>query len=502
MMKPLCLILFTSVLLVNCTKPQETAAPQLSDLERLIARADSLALDTAYVMPPGDPLSHYTAGYAKIMCSAVFITGLDPDFAAANVGYFTSPPEQRAKVDKPVVDRVNKKISIRLPNGVIRTAVYTGSQGCVALPEGSDQLSFKPTRIKPGPGNSADKEWPMGERLPSGYPAEVNRTLVDSALQAAFGDPQGMTAAFVVTWKGKLIGERYGEGITATTPLESWSMGKSLTATMMGMLITDSVYSLNQPAPIPEWQKPGDPRSEIRIADILNMSSGLMCRAPEDPDFDLSIGYPDHWYLYTGSVNSFQYAANLKQQWKPGQVGRYRNSDPVLTNYLVRLAVGKTGDYHSFPQRRLFDKLGIRTMVMETDPFGNFLTQGYEFASARDWARLGNLYLQKGIWNGEQLLTEDFVHFVQTLAPGWKADGRPVYGGFFWLNGEGEFPVPNEAYYMLGAGGQYTFIVPSHDMVIVRLGHYKGSGPGESALKKAMAILVRAVPDATRDQSR
>ena len=177
-MRTITLLLLTVSLLTSCGKPNEPASAPPTAREKLLARADSLALDTNYTVPPGNPLSHYTAGYAKIMCSAVFITGLDPDFAAANVGYFTSPPEERAKVDKPIIDRVNKKVSVRLPNGVTRTAVYTGSQGCVALPEGSDQLSFKPTRIIPGPGNSAAKEWPMGEKLSAAYPAEVNRTPV------------------------------------------------------------------------------------------------------------------------------------------------------------------------------------------------------------------------------------------------------------------------------------------------------------------------------------
>ena len=93
-------------------------------------------------------------------------------------------------------------------------------------------------------------------------------------------------------------------------------------------------------------------------------------------------------------------------------------------------------------------------MVLETDPYGNFLTQGYELASARDWARLGNLYLQDGVWNGERILPEGYVKFVSTLAPAWEADERPIYGGFFWINGEGAFPVPKDAYYMAGAGGQ------------------------------------------------
>jgi CubicO group peptidase (beta-lactamase class C family) len=225
------------------------------------------------------------------------------------------------------------------------------------------------------------------------------------------------------------------------------------------------------------------------------MSSGLRIRAPQDPDYDASLGYPDHLYLYTGTVDSFKYAATRPLQWPPNTVGRYRNTDPVLINYLNRLGIEKKKEiYHTFPQRRLFDKLGIRTMIMETDPYGNFLTQGYEFASGRDWARLGNLYLQDGVWNGERILPEGFVKFVSTLAPAWEADGRPIYGGFFWLNGNDEFPVPREAYFMAGAGGQYTMIIPSHDLVVVRLGHFKGATDGEKAFKRALALLLEAVP--------
>jgi CubicO group peptidase (beta-lactamase class C family) len=272
-------------------------------------------------------------------------------------------------------------------------------------------------------------------------------------------------------------------------------MGKSLTATLMGILIKQGVYDLWQPAPIPEWQNAGDPRARIRIADIMRMSSGLRIRAPQDPDYDRAGPYPDHLYLYTGCVDSFRYAATRPLQWPPNTVGRYRNTDPVLINYLVRLGVEKRREeYLSFPQRALLDKIGVRTMVMETDPFGNFLTQGYELASARDWARLGNLYLQDGVWNGERILPEGFVKFVSELAPAWEADNRPIYGGFFWINGDGGFPVPRDAYFMAGAGGQTTLIIPSHDLVVVRLGHYKGSAPGEESFKKALALLMEAIP--------
>lgn len=464
--------------------------------ERLIARARTFELDTRYTPPPGDALSHHASGFAKIMCSAVFITGLEPDFAAENVGYFTAPYAERAKLGKPQVDLARKTVSVAVPGGPVRTAVYTVGQGCITLPEGSDSLYFLPKAVTPAPGDYLTMPWPMGDQVPEDpFPQEVDEIKVLEAVNAAFEDPNGMTAAFVVTWKGNFLAERHAEGITEDTPLESWSMGKSLTATLMGILIQRGVYSLHQPAPIPEWQRDDDPRKKITISNILNMSSGIRIRAPQDPDYDPSLGYPDHLYLYTGGVNSFTYAATRPQQWPPNAVGRYRNTDPVLINYLVRLGVEKLGeDYHAFPQRALFDKIGIRTMVMETDPYGNFLTQGYEFASARDWARLGNLYLQDGVWNGERILPEGYTKFVSTLAHAWKEDGRPVYGGFFWLNGNETFPIPQEAYYMAGAGGQYTIIIPSHDLVVVRLGHFKGSGPGTESLKKALALLIEAVP--------
>jgi CubicO group peptidase (beta-lactamase class C family) len=462
----------------------------------LIARAKALELDTPYVAPPGDPLVHHAAGFAKVMCSAVFITGLDPDFAAENVGYFTAPYEVRTKLGKPVVDREHKQVHVAVPGGVTRTAAYLGDQGCVTLPVGKASVNFKPIKLNTSLPDASKQSWPMGDALPNEpLPRELDMAKVREAVDAAFNPPEGKTAAFVVTWRGRLIAERYALGITAQTPLESWSMGKSVTATLLGVLIRQGVYELWQPAPIPEWQEGNDLRSEIRIADLLHMSSGLRIKAPEDPDYDPSGTYADHFYLYTGSVDSFHYAATRPLQWLPGRVGRYRNTDPVLTNYLIRLAVEKRGEeYLSFPRRALFDELGMRTMVLETDPFGDFLAQGYEFASARDWARLGNLYLQDGVWKGERILPEGFVKFVSTPAPAWVADHRPVYGGFFWINGDGSYPVPRNAYFMLGAGGQKTMIIPSHDLVVVRLGHFKGAREGDKSFKKALALLMEAIP--------
>ena len=481
------------------TLAASTAASQepLSPRDALIARAKSFELDTPYVPPPGDPLENHTAGFAKIMCSAVYMTGLSPEFAAENVGYFTSPYRERAKVGKPVIDRVNQAVHITLPNGVTRTAKYLGNQGCVTLPVGKTSVNFTPLAVKSALPDASTQPWPMGNVLPTQpLPKEIDETKLRQAVNAAFETADSLTAAFVVTWRGRLIAERYGQGLNEHTPLEGWSMGKSLTATLMGILIKQGVYDLWQSAPVPEWQSANDPRAKIRIADILHMSSGLRIKAPQDPDYDPAGTYSDHLYLYTGGVDSYHYAATRpQQQWPPNTIGRYRNSDPVLISYLVRLGVEKRGEeYLSFPQRALFDKLGIRTMVIETDPFGNLLGQGYEVGSGRDWARLGNLYLQDGVWNGERILPEGYAKFVSTVAPAWEADKRPIYGAFFWINGDGGFPVPREAYYMAGSGTQITLIIPSHDLVVVRLGHYRGGGPGFQSLERALALLMEAIP--------
>ena len=468
----------------------------VGQLAQLLARAAAAELDTPYVPPPGDPLSHHISGFAKTLCSAVFISGLEPDFAAENVGFFSGPYAYRRHVTRRVVDRERQRVRLTLPDGVVRTAMRNGDHGCVTLPVGRDDVFFAAIDIEDSLPDPAAAPWPLGDLLPGApLPAGIDAARVRAAVDAAFEPAEALTAALVITHKGRIIGERYGPGVSMHTPLESWSMGKSLTATLMGVLIQQGVYDLFQPAPVPEWQAPDDPRRQIRIADLLRMSSGLRFRGVADPDLDPALGYPDHLYVYTGAANSFEWAATRPPQWPPNTIGRYRNSDPVLTNYLIRLGVeGRGGEYLSFPQRALFDRIGIRGMVLETDPYGNYLLQGYELAPARDWARLGNLYLQDGVWDGERILPPGFVDFVSTVAPAWEADGRPIYGGFFWINGDGRYPVPRDAFYMSGAGGQKTLIVPSHDLVVVRQGHYRGQAAGERALRNALALLMEAVP--------
>src|SRR5512132_4346185 len=206
------------------SRAQTTEAAAREAREALLARARSFELDTPYVPPPGEPLDHHAAGFAKVMCSAVFITGLDPDFAAENVGYFTAPYAERAKMGKPVIDRVKKTVQVSVPDRPTRTAVYLGDQGCVTLPIGRKSVFFQPERVRSRLPDPAKQPWPMGDLPPKDpIPAGIDMAKVEKAVDAAFDPPSGLTAAFLVTWKGRIVGERYGEGITARTPLESWS---------------------------------------------------------------------------------------------------------------------------------------------------------------------------------------------------------------------------------------------------------------------------------------
>ena len=254
------LVLLAVLALLSAPAPAQAPA---TTKDALIARAKALELPTLYEPPPGDALSHHTAGFAKVMCSAVFVTGLDPDFAAENVGYFTGPYPERAKVGKPVVDRAASEVRITMPNGVTRVARYVGDQGCVTLPEGETALHYAPRKIEKRLPDPQATEWPLGEALPRDpLPPGPDAAGLKRAVDAAFEPATSMTAAFVVTWKGRLVAERYGSGITATTPLESWSMGKSLTATLMGILIKEGTYDLWQTRAHPRMARSGGPAGQ------------------------------------------------------------------------------------------------------------------------------------------------------------------------------------------------------------------------------------------------
>jgi CubicO group peptidase (beta-lactamase class C family) len=443
-------------------------------------------------VPYQSPTSLGAASYAKVLCSGVFVSGREPDEIKQNSAYFLMVEPDRKKPITADVDRQTKRVRVTLDN-VTRTAAFYGDQGCVIHPADRDAVHFTPVAVRTALPDAGTQAWPMGDAPAStaAWPAGLDRAKMQAAVDLAFADPAGLTAAMVVVHKGQIVGERYMPGITKDTQLESWSMGKSLTATLVGLEIRNGSFALDDPAPVPDWRRPGDPRGAIRVRDVMRMSSGLSFTGQDDRWMDPTWQYHDHFFIYAGAIDAFKYAIESPVEFAPNTVGRYRNSDPMTLGFLVRQAVEKRGEaYLTYPQRALFDKIGIRRQVLEPDPWGNFLLSGYDYGTARNWARLGLLYLRDGVWNGQRLLPEGFATFVSTPAPAWA---QPEYGGQFWINGTGRWNLPREAFFMSGAGGQHTFVVPSHDLVVVRMGHQRGSQVGSKLLNQSLAAIVAAI---------
>lgn len=176
-----------------------------------------------------------------------------------------------------------------------------------------------------------------------GDAAAPGQAAVNQAVAEALRDPHACTVAVVVVHKGLIIGEGYAPGIRRDTQLESWSMGKSLTATLIGRLITDGALSLDQPAPVPAWQHPDDPRRAITIRDLLQMSSGLRMSGHNDPRGTWAGYVPDHFYPYMEAIDAFGFAVSRPPEFPPQTIGRYRNCDPLTLGYVAKLLVQRAG---------------------------------------------------------------------------------------------------------------------------------------------------------------
>ncbi len=291
--------------------------------------------------------------------------------------------------------------------------------------------------------------------------ANVDYVKLNTAVNNAFdakGKKKKRTRSVVVIYKDKIIAEGYAVGFNKNSKILGWSMTKSLTATYFGILQKQGKIDIMKPAPIAEWKN--DERSKITINDLLHMNSGLeweenynaisdvtkMLFIAEDmtkPQIDKPlVGKPDNsWNYSSGTTNLL--SGILRKQFKTHQ------------------------EYLDFWYSAFIDKIGMNSALVESDMAGNFVGSSYGWATTRDWAKFGLLYLHKGNWNGEQLFDESWAKYVAT--PTNTSNGR--YGAQFWLNAGGYFPnVPRDMFYCSGYQGQMVAIFPSHDLVIVRMG--------------------------------
>jgi CubicO group peptidase (beta-lactamase class C family) len=472
--------------MVSCTDAD--ASSDAGGLVEAEARSQRLSL--------GDSLATwYALGLnAHHLCSGLWVVGRDHERTAESViGDDIVPFAAFRWEDDFTFEVAATQRLVTVTDSAVgtRAAKYSGDQGCAILPAGAEDVYFEAQVVTGELPDLSVVDWPTGDRGAVERFDDIDHAAIESALDWAFDDAglerRQNTRGIVVVHRGRIIGERYADGWGPYTPQISWSMGKSIAATLIGVLIEQGELAVDDPAPVAEWQAARDPRREILVADLLRMSSGL-----DFDNFGLNPGSSydaanEHFRIYFDALDVAAHAVNQPLRFSPGTVWRYRNSDPLTLMHIARRVVEARGDdFLSFPQRALFDRIGARSFVLETDAWGNFIITGFDYGGTRDWARLGMLYLQGGEWDGQRVLPAEWASFVSTPAPGDPGRG---YGGLFWLNrGGARDRLPEDAYWMAGYMGQITMIIPSRDLVVVRQGPSPG-GDGEYIEEFVVRVL-------------
>ena len=432
---------------------------------------------------------------AKALCAGIFVQGLDPKKIAAEDSGFNP----LFKLFKAKIDRDKKSVSCSLlGTGLFRkTAVYIEGLGPILLSGVPEETvrAMKPDLPGPQPADPAAVPWPMGDLMPQDAPPDaIDTAKVELAVDRAFAEPDSKhpkrTRAVVVLYDGFLVAERYAPGITKDTRLLSWSMAKSFTNVLVGILVKQGKLNIHDPAPVPEWQAAGDPRHAITVGQLMRMSSGLdwFEEYAEHPISDVNrmlFLEPDH----------AAYAAAKKLAVPPDTVWSYSSGTTNIVSRIIRDVIGSREAYWPFPRRELFNKIGMRSAVFGVDAAGTFIGSSYLYASARDFARFGLFCLNDGVWNGERILPEGWLAYSTTATP--KAE-HGVYGAFFWTNqGDPEHPekreypkMPRDLYWADGYQGQQIFVCPSLKLVAVRLGMTWDSNWGAAEFLDGLAGAI------------
>ncbi len=415
------------------------------------------------------------AAYAALVAgSAVFVSGRELDSVRAQE---LAPDTALNALIGPLVrfevDRAGGTLTARLGQASA-TAVFVEGLGCVLQGQRSVAELRARAVVPADPGfDPAGVPWPDGERLPDlPWPAEVDRAALEQAVADAFVERAGgpvRTRAVVVLHRGRLICERYAEGFHAAMPLPGWSMTKSVVDALVGIRVAQDRLDPGAPLPVPEWSEPDDPRRALRLDDLLRMQSGLAW----SEDYQDVQGLVARMLLQSDSAGAVAAARELAAP--PGSRFQYSSGTTNLLCRVLRATFDHDADHHAFPSRALFTRIGMRSAVIATDPSGTFVGSSLGFATARDWARFGLLYLRGGSWNGVRILPDGWVARSWTPTPGAPRGG---YGRHWWLNAGREgapedrpFPgLPRSLAWMSGFEGQYVAVLPEQDLVVVRLG--------------------------------
>jgi len=413
-------------------------------------------------------------GYsAKYICSQVFLADRNPNLVFEKDVKPTHPLFWPVKHK---VDYENKTVTAKA-FGFWKpmTAVYREGCGCtLAVDTTRDELLAQSKDIGLSKFRQSEDFWPMGSLVDlENLPKSVDQGKINKALTIAFAEPgpdtKRNTQAIVVVLGNRIIGEQYAPGFTRQTPLLGWSMSKSVTNALAGLLVKDKVLDIHAPAPVDAWKALEDPRHEITLDMMLRMSSGLEFEEVYGPFKDATnMLYASRSMADFAGAKPLKYAPDIHWSYASG-----------TTNMIARIVKDKVGgslaDFQRFARDRLFNKIKAYSAVIEPDASGSFVGSSYMFATARDWARFGLFLKNDGVWEGERLLPAGWVAYSTRPTPG-ASMGQ--YGAQFWLNAgdydnpkNRKFPsLPRDLYYCGGFNGQIVAVIPSRDVVVVRLG--------------------------------
>lgn len=435
------------------------------------------------------------SGYAaKVACSGIFVAGRQPDRVLRDD--LSSFPTNLASC---TVNFQDSSVTASVLGLGSRKAVYRWRLGATLINGMTEQAVREQHVVRPvAPRLNPDTiDWPDGDRLRP-FRAGVSLGMAASsagAVASSAGDSTGMdrdvalrvddsgtgmsrldtmklrlavarafgeggaestgTRAVVVVWHGQVVAERYAEGFDRHTRLAGWSMTKSVMNALAGILVKEGKLNTGAAAPIPGWSQ--DDRRLITVADLMHMNSGLRW-------WEFYGGPSDATDMLFKEANMGEYAANSSLRHSPGQVFNYSSGTANILSLILRKAIGEDY-YYRFPYEQLFERTGMYSAVLEPDASGTFVGSSYCYATARDWARFGLLYLHDGIWDGQRILPEGWVK--------WTTTGTS-YGALWWLNradgGVRRHPhIPADCYACEGYEGQYVWVVPGDDLVVVRL---------------------------------
>ncbi|MEO0528189.1 MAG: serine hydrolase [Bacteroidota bacterium] len=405
------------------------------------------------------PKLNIISGYAaKNMASSVFIA--DRTAASVTENDNNVPLIKLAKVS---VDEEAKTATASVFGLMERTAVYREGLGCVLLngEKSSIQKGIRPKRVR----NDNDLPFPYGNKgTVDTVFSNVDYAQLEKALDQVFSKPETRkTRTALVVYKGHIIGERYLDGFTKDTPILGWSMTKSILATLYGILAYQGKIDIDTYKPFKEHPDPDligkDPREGITLDHLLRMQSGLAW----DEDYG-SISDVTQMLFLESDMTKAQGQTEIATP--PNTVRNYSSGTTNMLSGILRKQFADHQAYLDFPYTELIDKIGMHSMLLETDLAGNFVGSSYGWANTRDWAKFGLLYLNKGNWNGTPIFDPSWVDYVTT-----PADASKKAGAHFWLNAGGKHPdVPRDMFSVNGYQGQRIFIIPSKDLVVVRTG--------------------------------